>query len=122
MESETQVQLKAIIVENARKGVFDSSPLISASHKVTCPNCSHSQNIVLIEYLKKGEFKLGKTEEIEAIVTEGIESFLEKEKFTPIVAMSVCDECNSPIEVRIINVEYLQTIIDRPKVSKTMYV
>ena len=118
---ESPARLKEIIMENARKGTFDNSPLLSTAHPVTCPNCKYRQSIVLLEYLKTGEFEIGKAEQMEVLITEGIMDILEKETFTPIVARPVCKGCGSPLEVKLVNFEYLKAIIDRPKVSKTMY-
>ena len=118
---ERPARLKEIIMENARKGAFDNSPLLSTAHPVTCPNCKYRQSIVLLEYLKTGEFEIGKAEQMEVLITEGIIDFLEKETWTPIVVRPVCKGCGSTLEVKMVNIEYLRAIIDRPKASKTMY-
>lgn len=108
-------------MENARKGAFDSSPLLSTVHYVICPNCKFRQSVVLLEYLRTGKFKIGKTEQIEVQNMEGTMLFTERETFTPIVVRHVCKECSSPNEVKLVSAEYLKEIIDRPEVPKTMY-
>lgn len=118
---ERPAQLKDIIVENARKGAFDDSPLLSAVHFVACQNCRHRQRIVLLEHLKTGEFEIGKAEQMDVLTTIGIMDFVEKETFTPIIMRLTCDRCGFTFEVKLVNFEYLKTIIDRPKASRTMY-
>ena len=114
-------QVKGMIVEHARKGAFDSSPLIRTAHPVPCPSCKGTQSVVLLEYLKTGDFEIGKAEQVDVFITEGIINFLEHETHTPIVVRPVCKGCGSPLEVKLVNVEYLQVIIDRPTSSNTMY-
>jgi len=118
---ERPAQLKEMILENARKGAFDNSPLLSTAHSVTCPNCKYRRSIVLLEYLKTGEFEVGKTEQIEALNPLGTMLLAEKETFTPIIVRPVCKDCSSSYEVRIVSAEYLKEILARPQVYKSMY-
>lgn len=118
---ERPAQLKDIVVENARNGAFDDSPLLIAAHFVTCQNCRHRQSIVLLGHLKAGEFEIGEAKQMDVLTTMGIIDFVEKETFTPIIMKLTCDRCGLPIEVKLVNFEYLKTIIDRPKASRTMY-
>ncbi|MHC4535579.1 MAG: hypothetical protein ACYS6K_16640 [Planctomycetota bacterium] len=115
-------QLKAIIIERARKGALDYNPLLSTAHVLTCHQCKHRQSIVYLDCLKSGEFALGKTEQIEVLDSSGPIGFLEMEKVTPIVISLICEACGCRIEVRPVSVEYLQVIIDRPQASRAMYV
>lgn len=112
---------KEMIMEHARKGAFDSSPLLSTFHAVNCPNCKCKNSVVLLEYLKIGEFEIGKVEQIEVLNTEGAFLFVEKETFTPIIVKPICKGCSSPYEVKLVSSEYLKEIVDRPRVSKSMY-
>ena len=120
-DEERPPQLKEVIMENARKGVFDSSPLLSTVHYVICPNCKCRQSVVLLEYLRTGKFEMGKAEQIEVQNMEGTMLFIERETFTPIVVGHVCKECGSSNEVKLVSAEYLKEIIRKPEVSKTMY-
>jgi len=112
---------KEIIMEYARKGAFDNSPLLSTSHAATCPNCRCRPNLVPLEYLKTGEFEIGKTEQIEVFNLLGIMLLAEKETFTPIIVRPICKHCSSSYEVRIVSAEYLKEILARPQVYKSMY-
>jgi uncharacterized protein YlaI len=114
-------QLKEIIGERARKGVLDHNPLLSTAHFVTCQQCKHRQSIVYLNYLKSGEFDLGKAQQIEVLDSSGPIGFLEMEKATPTVISLICEACGSRIEVRPFTAEYLQVIIDRPQASGAMY-
>ena len=112
---------KAMIHENALRGGFDNSPLVSTVHSITCPNCKNKQNLVLLEYLKTGRFEIGNAECFEALITEGIINLLEKEIWTPIVVRPICKQCGCTFELKMINIEYLKAIIERSQASKTMY-
>ena len=106
-------------MEKARKGIFNNNPLLSTVHVVTCQKCRHRQHIVYLNYLKSGEFELGKTEQIQILNPQG---FLETETITPIILNLNCEKCGCQIEARPISVEYLKTIIDRPETTGIMYV
>jgi len=112
---------KERIMEHALKGAFDNSPLLSTFHAVTCPNCKCKKSVVLLEYLKIGEFEIGTVEQIEVLNPEGAFFFIEKETFTPIILKLVCKDCSSPYEVKLVSSEYLKEIVDGPRVSKSMY-
>ena len=113
--------MREVIIEGARSGAFDKSPLVNTAHPVLCPKCKHRQSIVLLKYLLTGEFEIGKAEQIEVLITEGVIDFLEKETFTPIVVRPICEGCGASFDVKLVNVEYLKVIIDRPNVSNTLY-
>lgn len=112
---------KEMVMEQARKGAFDNNPLLSTVHTVTCPNCKCRESLVPLEYLKIGEFEIGRAEQIEVLNTEGAFLFVEKETFTPIIVKPVCKGCGSPYEVKLVSAEYLKEILDRPEVLKSMY-
>ena len=64
-------RFKEIIVEKAQKGIFNNNPLLSTIHVVTCQKCTHRQHIVYLDYLKSGEFELGKTEQVKILDPQG---------------------------------------------------
>jgi len=115
------LQLKELIINKAREGVFDHNPLLSTSHLITCQKCKHQRSIVYLNYLKTGEFEIGTTTQIDVLSTQGIFSFLEKELFTPLVIGLTCDQCSSSIEIKPVSAEYLQVLIDRPTATGAMY-
>lgn len=65
---------------------------------------------------------MGKAEQIEVLDTSGPIGFLEMERVRSIVIHLLCEECGSRFKVRPVSTEYLQTIINGPKASGTMYV
>lgn len=113
--------LKELIMEKARGGAFNHNPLISTTHYETCQKCNRRQSVVYLDYLKRGDFDFGKTEQIEVLNSQGPISFLEKEKVTPIIINLTCRECGCGIKARPVSAEYLRAIIDRPRASQTMY-
>jgi len=116
-------QLKEIIVEKSLKRIFENNPLLSTTHFVTCQKCKYMQNIIYLNFLKTGKFEIGKTEQIQAIISQGIMDVLENETVTPIIISIICDKCGFKIEVKPISVEYLKFIINRSsKTLRTMYV
>jgi hypothetical protein len=115
-------QLKKIIKDEASKGVFDHIPLLSATHSVTCPKCKRRQQLVYLDYLKSGDFELGKAEQIEVLTPQGPVGIIEMEKFTPIAIKLGCVECHGQIEVRPISAEYLIFLIDKPTTSRLNYI
>jgi len=121
MGEEELSHLKEIINDEARKGVFDNNPLLNTTHVVTCRECKHRQDIIFLEYLKSGEFELGKVQQIEVLDTSGPIGLFELEKVTPITITCICKECGCRIEVRPVSAEYLKTIIEKPKTAGTMY-
>jgi hypothetical protein len=114
-------QLKEILIERARNGAFAHNPLLSTAHALTCQQCQQRQRVVYLDYLKAGEFALGKAEQIEVLNSSGPIGVLEREKVTPIVISRICKTCGCRIEVRPVSVEYLQVIIDRPQALGAMY-
>ena len=115
-------RFKEIIIEKAQKGIFNNNPLLSTVHVVTCQKCRHRQHIVYLDYLRSGEFEFGKAEQVEILDPQGPIGFLETERITPIILSLICEKCGCQIEARPISVEYLKTIIDRPKTVGIMYV
>ena len=121
-DEEKSSQLKEIIIDRARRGLFNHNPLLSTVHFVTCQGCKKRQSVVYLDYLRSGEFDFGKAEQIEVLTSQGAVGFLEMEKVTPIVISLSCDECGCRFEVRPVSAEYLRVIIDKSKASGTMYV
>jgi hypothetical protein len=119
---EKPLQLKEILVDKARRGVFNHNPLLSTTHFLTCQKCRHKQSIIYLDYLKSGQFKIGKTEQIEVFTSHGPIAFLDKETVTPIIINLLCEVCDCQIESRPVSFEYLQTITKKPTTRDTMYV
>ena len=102
--------------------MFNRNPLLGTAHLVICQKCKHRQSIIYLDYLKSGEFDLGKAEQIEVHTSQGPIGFLEMEKVTPIIISLSCGKCGCRIEARPVSAEYLKAIIDKPKASETMFV
>jgi len=114
-------RLKEQIVEEASKGKFDHSPLLSTPHQVTCDRCRCTFSITYLDYLKKGRFRVGRFQAIEAENPLGAFLAIEEENVTPIILELVCERCGNKIEVRPLTVEYLRIIANRSEPSKMMY-
>ncbi len=114
-------KLKETILDKAREGVFDHNPLLSTIHSVTCEKCGRRLNIVYLDYLKSGEFEVGRAEQVEVLTTQGPVGWSDMERVRPIIISLTCEGCNCLIEARPVSIEYLMVIIDRPKTSGTMY-
>jgi hypothetical protein len=121
-QNDDTLEIKKMIIDKANKGVFNRNPLLNTLHHFECINCKTDLRIVYLNYLKSGEFELGQTEEIEVLNPQGVFTFLEKERVTPIVIKPVCRKCGAQIKVQPLNVEYLLVIINRPKSSSSIYV
>ena len=113
--------LKTLIVSSAKNGTLDRNPLLNTAHALTCPHCQHRQRIVYLDSLKKGDFDVGKTMQIEVLDSSGPMGFWEKEQVTPLTISYRCDMCSGIIEVSPVSVEYLQQIINNPPVSSAIY-
>ena len=120
MSEEDSSSLKQTIVGKAREGAFNNNPLLSAIHSVTCRGCGHRQRAVFLEFLRSGEFELGKVEQVEALDTQGPTGFVEIQKVTPVVLMLACEKCGRRIEAQPVSAEYLNMIISRPRAAGTM--
>ncbi len=109
------------IVNEAKRGAFNQNPLLNTPHQILCENCLNKKNLVYLDYLKSGQFKLGETKPIEALHPYASGSVYEMEQTTPVIIMVKCDKCGSEIEVRPVSLEYLMFII-RKKSSELLYV
>lgn len=115
-------KLKAMIVEKTRAGTFNRNPLLTTKHRVTCQQCKHSQRVVYLDHLQRGTFEVRKAANIEVLTSQGPFTFLETQRFTPIVISLVCERCNGRIDATPVSVEYILEIITRPKASGSMFV
>jgi DNA-directed RNA polymerase subunit RPC12/RpoP len=115
---------KEEIVNWANKGVFNSNPLLSVSHSVRCKACGFSENIIYLNYLKLGRFKLGETQMIEvsyaAPTIFGLSHTVEK--ITPIIITIKCNKCGSEIFCTPVSVEYLFFTATKQHKMENMYV
>jgi hypothetical protein len=114
-------QVKATIIEEARRGAFDHNPLLSTVHTITCPHCQQPHNIVYLTYLKQGVFEVGKTQHVETLDTSGPIGIMEKQQVSPIIISLQCADCDVEMEVRPVSVEYLSVLLNRPRPSRALY-
>ena len=114
-------RLKEQIVEEASKGKFDQSPLLSTPHPVTCERCKHTFRVTYLDYLRKGRFRVGRSQAIEAENPLGAFMAVEEENVTAIILELACERCGNKIEVRPLTVEYLRIIANRSGPSRMMY-
>ena len=113
--------LKTLIVSHAKNGTLNRNPLLNTAHDLTCPHCQHRQRIVYLDSLKKGDFDVGKTKQIEVLDASGPMGVWEKEHVTSLTISYRCEVCRGIIEVSPVTVEYLQLIINNPPVSRSIY-
>ena len=118
---QSQSQVKEIIMDKARQGEFDHNPLLGTLHTVTCPHCQQTRDIIYLDYLKRGAFEVGETEYIETLDTSGPFGIMERQQVSPIIINLQCMACDSPIEVRPVNVEYLSILLSRSRPSRALY-
>jgi hypothetical protein len=111
----------AMIVEHARAGAFNRNPLLTTTHRVTCPQCRHIQRVVYIDFLERGRFEVRATANIEVHTSQGPISVLETQRFTPIVVSLVCERCRRRFDTTPVSVEYLLGGVARPTASGSLY-
>ena len=115
---------KEEIIERARKGVFDSNPLLATPHELVCKACGCKRKITYLDYLKSGRFDLGKTQMVEvsyaAPTIFGLS--LTMEKITPIIMTIRCERCGTEISCSPVSLEYLLFTAMKQQKMKSMYV
>ena len=108
----------------AKKGVFDSNPLLSTPHPLKCKACGFSENITYLNYLKAGRFELGESKTIE--VSYAAPTILglghTVEKITPIIVTARCNRCASEISFAPVSLEYLFFTATKQQKMKNMYI
>jgi len=109
------------VESEARKGTFDSNPLLNTPHQVPCKNCGNRKSLVYLDYLKAGQFKLGETKPIEVLHPYSLGFTYEMEEATPVIIRANCNRCGSEIEIRPVSLEYLLFIMERRE-SRLQYV
>lgn len=112
---------KDMIIREAKKGTFNSNPLLSMPHEIFCEKCKHRQKIVYLENLKSGEFEIGRRR-MEAIFYPqfGLRHIIEP--ITPLIIKTNCKRCESKIYYTPINVEYISFLIEEGKEFSCSYV
>ena len=98
---------KQIIIDKAKKNIFDKNPLLTTSHQALCKKCGNRMSVIYLNYLKSGHFKLGEAKNIEVPHAYASGSIYQKEQVTPIIIEINCAQCESIIEGEIVSVEYL---------------
>lgn len=115
---------KKEIMNWAKKGVFDSNPLLATPHPAKCKACGFSEKITYLSYLKSGRFELGESQTIEvsyaAPTIVGLSYTVEK--ITPIIMTTRCDKCGSEIFCTPVSVEYLFFTATKQHKMENMYV
>lgn len=115
---------KEAIVAQARKGVYDENPLMTAPHEVPCKNCGHAQQVIYLEHLKDGRFELGETQAIEVALAAPTITGLGRatEMITPVILRIRCEKCGAEIVFSPVNLEYLLFAVKRCQQTGHMYV
>jgi hypothetical protein len=115
---------KKEIINWAKKGVFDSNPLLATPHSAKCKACGFSEKITYLSYLKSGRFELGESRTIEvsyaAPTLLGLSHTLEK--ITPIIITKRCERCGSEVSCTPVSVEYLFFTATKQNKMENMYV
>jgi len=118
----SQQKLKIEIMKKARRGIFDSNPLLAALHHITCKACGHVYEMVYLRHLKSGKFEIGETQMVEMIYTQFTIPEHATEKVTPIIFKFKCDKCRTETICSPISLEYLMYTAKKPPKLEIMYV
>jgi hypothetical protein len=113
--------IKTRIVEHARRGTFDRTPLLSTVHDIACPHCRHRQPTRYLDALKAGTFTIEPPETIEGLSFLGPMDVVEQQVSTPLVITLSCQRCDHRIETMPTSVGYLQVMLERVRVADGMY-
>lgn len=115
---------KEEIIKKARRGVFDSNPLLATSHDVVCKTCGCVHKITYLDHLRSGRFELGETQLIEvsyaAPTVLGLRQTMERA--TPIIITIRCRRCEAETSYSPVSLEYLLFTAARRQKLKSMYV
>jgi hypothetical protein len=115
---------KETIVAQAREGVYDGNPLLTAPHEVTCKDCGHAHQVTYLEHLKNGRFELGETQAIEVSLAAPTITGLGRatEMMTPVIFRIRCQKCGAEIVFSPVNLEYLLFMAKQYQQTGHMYV
>ncbi len=115
---------KQEIVKKAKKGVFDSNPLLATSHVLVCKTCGYKQKITYLSYLKTGRFELGETRMVEVVHAAPTISGLghAMERVTPIIIQIKCEKCGAEMSCSPVSIEYLLFTVAKEQKLNQMYV
>jgi len=115
---------KEEIVDKAKKGVFDSNPLLATLHVLVCKTCGYKQKITYLSYLKSGRFELGETSMVEVVHAAPTISGLGHvmERVTPIIMRIKCERCGAEMSCSPVSVEYLLFTVAKEQKLNQMYV
>jgi DNA-directed RNA polymerase subunit M/transcription elongation factor TFIIS len=115
---------KEEIVDKAKKGVFDSNPLLAASHVLVCKTCGYKQKITYLSYLKSGRFELGEKRMVEVVhaapTISGLRHIMER--VTPIIIRIKCERCGAEMSCSPVSIEYLLFTVAKEQKLNQMYV
>jgi DNA-directed RNA polymerase subunit RPC12/RpoP len=114
---------KGEIIAEAKKGMFNSNPLLTTPHEVVCKECGYRRNIVFLDYVRSGAFELGKTEMVEVVhaapTFTGLGQTLER--MTPLIIRVKCERCGAETAYSPLSLEYLLFTTQRND-SSTFYI
>ncbi len=115
---------KKVIMDKARKGVFDDNPLLAAPHELVCKNCGCTRKITYLSHLKAGRFKLGKTRLMEIVYPAPTSTGLghTMERTTPIMIRFKCRKCGSETSCSPVSLEYLLFTAAKEQQADQMYI
>ena len=115
---------KEEIVDKAKKGVFDSNPLLATLHVLVCKTCGHKQKITYLSYLKSGQFELEETRIVEIVhaapTISGLRHIMER--VTPIIMRIKCERCGAEMSCSPVSFEYLLFTVAKEQKPNQMYV
>ena len=109
------------VLKEVKKGSLDDNPQLC--RKTTCSKCGKAGKR-LIDFLKQGQFEVGKTEHI-TVAEPGQYALLkyEEETATPVLIKIVCDNCGHEETVTdpVLTLEYLTGICrcTKPRITYT---
>ncbi len=115
---------KRVIMNSARKGIYDGNPLLATPHQVTCKDCGSAQKVTYLDHLKKGRFELGKTEAVEVSYAAPTITGLghASERITPVIVRVRCQKCGAETSCSPISLEYLFFTAEKQREMEHMYV
>jgi len=112
------------IINKAKKGVFDRSPLLATPHEIVCKTCGCKRKITYLDHLKSGRFELGKTQMLEVFYPAPTILGLSHttERITPLIITVRCERCGIEISCSPVSLEYLLFTATKLEKMKNMYV
>ena len=110
-------KLRQLIIDQAKKGSLNHSPLLTTPHRIVCDNCRTTYNVTYLYYLKNGQFKIGVEDQMEEVYVD----MEDDEDIALVVIGFTCEYCGGSVEVVPFTVEYLGAIAAKSSPTKTMW-